>query len=250
MNIDLAVELELAISLAKHAKKHLLKFTKDEKVIEADQGRDIKLQADFESDRYILEFLTENSPHPILLEESGKTNFKSDSEYFWAIDPLDGSMNFLRGIPMCCISIALFKGRDPILGVIVDLFRDEIFYGSSEGSYLNGKKIKVSRVDRKNKAIIATGFPIATDFSDKALRDFLLKVKEYKKMRMIGSAALSLAYVASSRFDIYMENGIRLWDVGAGLALVKFAGGKISFKEINNDSTFKVVASNNCLEEI
>ena len=96
----------------------------------------------------------------------------------------------------------------------------------NKGAWLNGQKISTNKVKEKSQAILATGFPVSTDFSKDALLDFVEDIRGYKKIRLLGSAALSLAYVACGRADVYKENNIKIWDVAAGLALVKAAGGK------------------------
>ena len=108
--------------------------------------------------------------------------FKKD-QYLWIVDPLDGSLNFSQGIPFYCISIALFKGFEPILGVIFDFERKELFSGLvGEGAWLNEKSIKPSDTTEKNKAILCTGFPFRTNFSEEKLSRFVKQIKDYKKI--------------------------------------------------------------------
>jgi len=195
--------------------------------------RDVKLEADIESEKIILNILQGKSSFPILTEEQGFVNISNATEeekYKWIVDPLDGSMNFSRGVDLCCVSIALWKNNNPILGVIYDFNHKELFTGLiNKGAWLNDNPIQKNNVLKKSDAVFATGFPVNMDFSPKSLSNIAQSFGKYKKIRMIGSAALSLAYVACGRFDIYHEKNINIWDVAAGLALVKAAGGSIEY---------------------
>ena len=199
------------------------------------------MQADLNSESLVLSRL--KGSFPVLSEESGGERHSGPT---WIVDPLDGTVNYFRGIPNCCVSIALWD-REPILGVVYDFNRHELFAGiADEGITLNGQPITVSPIDQKNKAICFTGFPVATSFEDGALTEFVGLVRGYKKVRLLGSAALSLAYVACGRGDVYRERDIRLWDVAAGLALVKAAGG--SYQCRGNDP-LDVLAHNGLVGE-
>jgi len=196
-----------------------------------EKNKDIKILGDTESEAIIVSHLLQHTSHPILSEESGLSSPLQANEPFWIVDPLDGSFNFHRGIPMACISVALWRDREPLLGVIYDFLRDELFEGIVGGQVTgNNKPLAVSAVIDTSKATLATGFPLHRDYSKAELTLFVQQVQHFKKIRMIGSAALSLAYVASGRFDAYEENGICLWDVAAGIALVKAAGGVVQFE--------------------
>jgi fructose-1,6-bisphosphatase/inositol monophosphatase family enzyme len=208
--------------------------------------RDVKLEADRAAEERILEVLRGASPFEVLAEEGGtRPGSDPDSGLRWIVDPLDGSMNFLRGIPLCCVSVGLWRCNEPLLGVVYDFNRDEIFTGIvGEGAYLNGNKIRVSQVKESRHATLCTGFPAATDFSADALGRFVAKVQDYKKVRLFGSAALSLAYVAAGRVDAYRERDIRIWDVAAGLALVMAAGGETVTEPTAVPHAMDVYASN------
>lgn len=214
--------------------------------IKADLSRDIKIKADYKLEEFIIGALSSQSDYTILSEESRYLNeLKTDDTYRWIVDPLDGSLNFSREIPICCISIGLWRGREPILGVIYDFNRNESFTGIvGEGAWLNGLPVQVSKVREESKAVLCTGFPVDTNFSTESLIEFTKSVQKYKKVRLLGSAALSLAYVSCGRADYYYENNIKIWDVAAGLALVKAAGGRISFKSSNIQNALLVKAAN------
>lgn len=166
--------------------------------------------------------------------------------FVWIVDPLDGSLNFLRGIPLSCISVGLWKNNKPLLGVVYDFNKKEIYSGiAGRVAWCNKKKIKVSRVLNKKNAIICTGFPVSSDFSSKNIGIFIKQVQAYKKVRLFGSAALSLAYVAAGRIDAYYEKDIMIWDIAAGIAVVTGAGGAVRIKPSSIKNAFIVYASNN-----
>ena len=214
--------------------------------VQHSQERDVKIIGDTLSETIILEYLQLHSSFPILSEEAGIIGEINHKNYIWIVDPLDGSLNYSHGIPFFCISIALWKGNEPILGVIFDFNRNELFSGIiGEGSWLNETAIKTSKIIKKKEAVLCTGFPIRTDFTDQGITKFVKQMQAYKKIRLLGSAALSLAYVACGRVDAYMEENIMLWDVGAGSAIVKAAGGVIQIDNCNDLlAPVKVIAKN------
>jgi len=202
-------------------------------------GKDISLSTDKFLNRKIVEYLTDNYSYPVLSEESEEQrDYCSYEGYYWIIDPLDGTLNYSRGIPLTCISIALWQDAAPVAGIVYDFQRDEMFYGCCKrsplndetGAWLNDSRISVSGVKDRSQGVICTGFPSWRDFSTESLDAFVKKIQRWKKVRLLGSAALSLAWVASGRADAYTEEDIRIWDVAAGLALVKAAGGTISYR--------------------
>lgn len=225
-------EMDSWLSIAKEAAlkagAYLLDSDQSSKDISLSIGRDIKIAADVQSERIILDYLKGRTDFPILSEENGFVE-GNDKRFVWIVDPLDGSLNYLRGIPLCCVSIGLWQGMDAILGVVYDFFRSELYSGiAGKGAWLNGVEIRNSAIDSKENAVLCTGFPINTDFSTKSLMSFIQKVHEYKKIRLLGSAALSLVYVASGKADAYMENDIMIWDVAGGLAIASGSDCKCS----------------------
>lgn len=137
---------------------------------------------------------------------------------------------------------------EPLIGVIYDFNRDEAFSGIvGRGAWLNGQQIQVSMVRKSSDAVLVTGFPEGTDFSQASLTRFVNEIRQYKKVRLLGSAALSLAYVACGRADVYHEVDIRIWDAAAGIALVKAAGGSVRISYMDDKSILKVMASNTYL---
>lgn len=197
--------------------------------IDSESGHDIKLRADKESEARIFLKLKQTGIN-ILSEEYG-VNKKNDDDLWWIVDPLDGSLNYLRHIPMCCISIALWKEGKPLLGVVYDFNNDNLYSGIvGQGATVNEKPLNVSGISEKGKAIIATGFPVYLKFNDKVLSDFVKTLQEYKKVRLFGSAALSCMMVAKGSVEVYSESNIALWDVAAGIAIIEAAGGKCFFE--------------------
>jgi myo-inositol-1(or 4)-monophosphatase len=171
----------------------------------------------------------------IILPEAGfiteeNTANSDGQEYQWIIDPLDGTTNFVHGVPCYCVSVALaYKGK-AVLGIIYEINLDECFYAwETGGAWLNGKQIFVSPVSELKKSLLATGFPY-TNFS---------KMKEYMDvfdycmrnthgLRRLGSAAVDMAYVACGRFEGFYEYGLNSWDIAAGCCIIEEAGGKVS----------------------
>ena len=232
---------QLAIKAAKEAGEYLLKNKTAKKEIFSEQGRDIKLEIDRSTEKLIRTSLRE-SDISILGEEYGGKN--SDG-LVWVIDPIDGTANYFRGLDQCCISIALMDGNQALLGIIYNFNTNELFHAQHEqGAFLNDLPISVSNISEKNKASLTTGFP-ASESIESSL-DFLDGLKEWKKIRMFGSAALSCAYIASGRCDAYIEKGIYLWDFAAGICLVNEAGGRAIYSKIDSER-YSVKFDNNCL---
>lgn len=226
-------ELALARRAAEAAGDVLKARMHDEKAVLSDAGRDIKLQADRDAEAVILEILKEG-PHPVLAEESGEHGDWDDDALFWVVDPLDGTANYFRGIPVCAVSIGLCRGNHTVLGIILDFNRDEIFEGIvGEGAWLNGKPMRVSTVTDPKQGFLGTGFPSNYNLNSDRFGETLRLLKQYKKVRMTGSAAITLAYVACGRFDVYLEESILLWDIAAGVALIEAAGGIVTVDKVD-----------------
>ena len=218
--------MALAASMAAGA--CLSALESDRRVVLSDRGRDIKMQADRDAEKSILTHLSA-SGFPVLAEESGAHGDVLGSKPVWVVDPLDGTMNFSREIPFYGVSIALLVAGEPVLGVIHDVTRGETFSGIvGEGCWLNGAPVRVSALTNPAEAILATGLPTFRSHEAASLTNFVHDLRRFKKVRMLGSAALMLAYVAAGRIDAYGEDDIMLWDVAAGLALVRAAGGFVS----------------------
>jgi len=221
--------LPLAIRAAKAGGALLRGRGEEGLVVVSDAGRDVKLEADRRAEARIVETLRGESDLPVLSEECGPLGLLGEGP-FWVIDPLDGTFNFQRGIPFCCVAVGLMLGEEPLVGVIYDFDREELFTAvQGGGAWLDERPIRVSAVGEPRRAVLSTGWPTHGDFSDAGLSRLLRRIQRFKKVRMLGSAALSMAYVACGRLDAYAENGAMLWDVAAGAAIVRAAGGHVSW---------------------
>jgi myo-inositol-1(or 4)-monophosphatase len=170
-----------------------------------------------------------------ILPEAGfiteeETIVSEEKEYMWVIDPLDGTTNFIHQIPVYSISIGLLRNKKPIMGVVYEINRDELFYAWEESkAYLNGNEIRVKENAELSKSLLATGFPY---YDFEGMQNYLDTLKELmistQGMRRMGSAAVDLAYVACGRFDGFFEYGLHPWDVAGGAFIVQQAGGKLS----------------------
>lgn len=223
------IELKLAKEAAGKAGDILKKKGKME--IDSEIGKDIKLNSDRMSEKVIVDILKETK-YPILSEEMGLLE-GNDKEYLWIIDPLDGSANYWKGMSeLCCTSIALWKNGRPMLGVINRFFVGELYYGVvGMGAWKNECKITTSDTAYPSKAVLATGFPVYRDYSENGLKGFIRDIQNFKKVRMLGAAAVMGAFVAEGKIDAYMEDEIMLWDIAASSALVLAAGGVAEIKE-------------------
>ena len=189
---------------------------------------DLVTQADRLSERLIVEKLQKYFPEHAVAAEEG-TGKETTSEFRWHVDPLDGTTNFAHGYPFFCVSMALAKNSEVILGVIYNPIFEEIFVAARcEGASFNGKRIHASKISTLNKSLLCTGFPNHKRLANPNIHyywDFTLKSHG---VRRDGSAALDLAYVAAGRFEGFWEFGLKPWDTAAGVILVEEAGGKIT----------------------
>lgn len=244
-----AKELEdwrsLAVAAARQAGEFLLRVAPSEVKVTAAWGKDIKLAVDQEAEARIAAALERRSGIGMVSEESGTLRTADARGLRWIVDPLDGSFNYLRGIPFCCVSIALWRENEPLVGVVYDFNRGELFSGIvGTGAWINETAICPATTERPLDAVLCTGFPVSTDFSSQGVRQFIEQVQQYKKIRLLGSAALMLCYVAAGRVDAYYERDIRLWDVAAGIAIVQAAGGVVVRTDSRADHTTTVYAGN------
>ena len=246
--------LTACLGMAKEAALQSGRFLQKRQVLDivSARGKDIKLVADLESEAIIVDLLHEKSDIQILSEERGLiSKSKSDKWLMWIIDPLDGSYNYKSDIPLCCVSIALWDAGTPLLGVIYDFNRGEMFEAiAADYARLNGKRIRVSSREKPGEAVLCTGFPVRSAYNRHEVDDWAANAYRFKKTRLFGSAALSIAYVAAGRADAYQEEGIMLWDVAAGLAILVAAGGEYESVSYGDEPhCLAVRASNGCLGE-
>ena len=238
-------EIEIAIKAAKSAGKFLNEDKNNLNLKIKSNPKDTKLMADIKSEKLILDILNSESNYPVLAEETGKSS-ENLGEIFWVVDPLDGTANYNRNIPICCVSIGLVKNMKPLIGVIFDFNNDDIFIGDNINKLarLNNEDIKVSDIQKRTNGVLITGLPFNTDYSDNALKTLISDMQTWKKVRMIGSAAMASCYVASGKAELYQEKGIYLWDIIAGAAIVESAGGKAEINNINDTFQVDVIFSN------
>ena len=236
------MEFKICKNAVKNAVKIANKYYKNTSTFN-DELKDIKTLADLKINESILKDLSATNI-PIISEEIDNSEISASHKKYWIVDPLDGTYNFTRKFPIVGISIALFNKNNPLLGYVQDIFNNNTYYARfSGGSYKNNNKISVSEVSTINKAILATGFPSGTSYKSNQLSKVVNSIQEFKKIRALGCASLMMCYVAEGIFDVYYEKDIYLWDVAAGLALVKEAGGQIYFRETGNFK-YEVLASN------
>ena len=233
------------------------------KKVNAETSYDIKLELDVRCQKLIEKQLHAKFPQIALLGEEG-TSGAADAEYRWVVDPIDGTVNYASGIPHAAVSIALqvqspkskvqSRSRKPstpnrqpstLVGIVYDPFTDELWTAiRGRAARLNGKVIHVSRRRDLGKCIVSIGFAKNRSSLEHALPYFIRLARRVRKIRMMGSAALALAYVATGRFDAYIERGINLWDIAAGGLILECAGGKFWREPIGGEHKFRMVASN------
>lgn len=242
--LDLQTLLNLADAAAAAAGEALLANRAAWSVIEAEHGREVKIGADKHAEDLVLAAISRESDYPIISEEAGwARSMQRGDRYVWAIDPLDGSVNYLRGYPHCAVSIALLDEGRPVLGVVDCFVTRERFTGAvGLGAWLNGAPMRVSTIENPAKGILQTGVPSRA--SESSMQAFEQRLRTWQKVRMIGSAATALAYVAAGRAEGYRESGSMIWDVAAGCALVESAGGKVRIEGDALDQPLEVAASN------
>ncbi len=214
----------------------------------------VDLVTDFDNraQRMIFEYLSDRFPdHDFLGEEDLKQ--EKGREFRWIIDPLDGTTNYAHGFPIFCVSIALEREGDVLMGVVYDPMRDEMFSAvKDEGARIDGKAIRVSTVDDLNKSLVATGFPYDIRESEVNNIDhfnhFLVRVQA---IRRCGSAAMDLCYIACGRFDGFWELKLHPWDVAAGALVVQEAGGKVTDFKNHEFSVFgsEILATNGLIHD-
>jgi myo-inositol-1(or 4)-monophosphatase len=223
--LDIATEAALAAGAILQER-----WGKLQSIEEKGGGGDLVTEADKESEAAILQVLERHVPdHRILAEESGKQG-NTESEYLWAIDPLDGTTNYAHSYPVACVSIALLIQGKPQVGVIYDPFQTELFRAAKgSGATLNRRPIRVSQTEELSKSLLATGFAYdRRETKDNNYAEFCYLTHLTQGVRRAGSAALDLAAVACGRYDGYWERGIKPWDVAAGIVLVEEAGGRVT----------------------
>lgn len=220
------------IKASEKASKVLIRdFGEIEKLQVSKKGpSDFVTNSDIKAEKIIIEELKKARPHYSIISEENGTESNKDKNNTWIIDPIDGTINFLHGIPHFAISIALKSNEEIISGLIFDPIKNEIFFAEKEnGAFFNNHRIRVSKKNELNNCLFATGG----------------KTKQEPDLhyRKSGCAALDMAYVAAGRYDGYFQHDLNLWDIAAGIILVKEAGGVLNEVDLNNNKNIKIVAS-------
>jgi myo-inositol-1(or 4)-monophosphatase len=229
---SISANLNVMIKASEKASKVLIRdFGEIEKLQVSKKGpADFVTNADLKAEKIIIEELKKAKPsYSIISEESGIEKNK-DKKNTWIIDPIDGTINFLHGIPHFAISIALKSDNEIISGLIFDPIKNEMFYAEkNNGAFFNNHRIRVSKKKELNDCLFVTGGKISNE------PDII-----YRKS---GCAALDMAYVASGRYDGFFQYNLNLWDIAAGIILVKEAGGILNEIDLSNNKNIKIIAS-------
>jgi myo-inositol-1(or 4)-monophosphatase len=217
---SISANLNIMIKAAEKASRALIRdFGEIEKLQVSIKGpTDFVSNADLKAEKIIIEELKKARPHYSIISEEEGSELNKDKNNTWIIDPIDGTTNFLHGVPHFAISIALKSGDEIVSGLIYDPIKDEMFYAEKEnGAFFNNQRIRVSKKREINTCLFATGGNTKTEIN--------------LTTRKSGSAALDIAYVAAGRYDGYFQNDLNLWDIAAGIIMIKEAGGIVN--EIN-----------------
>ena len=228
---SISANLNIMIKASEKASKILIRdFGELENLQVSKKGpKDFVTNADIKAEKIIIEELKKARPNYSIISEENGVEKNKDESNFWIIDPIDGTTNFLHGVPHFAISIALQSNNEIVCGLIYDPIKDELFYAEkNHGAYFNNQRIRVSKKREIDECLFAVG-------KGKYNPDLIY--------RRSGSAALDLAYVASGRFDGYFQNNLNLWDIAAGIIIVKEAGGIINEIDLSSLKNIKVLAS-------
>lgn len=223
--------LNVAIEAAREAGRFLKLSVGRVKNVEVKQGdeRNLVSEIDRGAEERIISIIRRHYPgHAILAEESGGST--APAEYRWIIDPLDGTTNFLHGVPIFSVSIGIERRGELIAGVVYDPNQDEMFTAEKgAGAFLNGRRLKVSTSSVLVESLLVTGFPYnITENPGNAVEHFVHFLMAARGVRRLGSAAIDLSYVAAGRFDGFWEVSLSPWDMAAGALLIAEAGGRIT----------------------
>ncbi len=244
--------LACAVQAAREAGALMRRNLRLSKRINQESQHDIKLELDVRCQKLIEKTLLAAFPDSAVLGEEGEAG-RAGSDWRWVVDPIDGTVNFTYGVPHACVSIALQQREASndfatVLGAVYDPFCAELWTGTREqGASLNGRRIHASRRKELAEAVVAIGFAKEAESLRENLPVFNALVSRVRKMRIMGSATLSLAYVASGRFDAYIESGISLWDIAAAGFILECAGGEFWREPIPGGGKFRMLASNGLL---
>jgi myo-inositol-1(or 4)-monophosphatase len=251
--LSLRMLKQTLINATRAGAEQLVHFYDKEYTVSHKEGvNNLVTEADHASEKAIINTIKQNFPtHFILSEETGE--LAQDSEYKWIIDPIDGTINFSKGIPICCVSIGVEKNGQMILGAVYSPFLNEFFFAErGSGATLNDKRISVSNQTEVIKSCLVTGFPYTyLDMENGPLQVFERLIRKGIPVRRLGSAALDLCWVAAGRFDGFYEHKLQAWDSAAGFLIVEEAGGKVTDFKNNYYSPYQphLVATNGIIHD-
>jgi myo-inositol-1(or 4)-monophosphatase len=229
---SISANLNVMIKAAEKASIALIRdFGEIEKLQVSIKGpTDFVSNADLKAEKKIIEELKKARPNYSIISEEDGSESNKDKKNTWIIDPIDGTTNFLHGVPHFAISIALKHENEIISGIIYDPIKDEMFYAEKDnGAFFNNQRIRVSKKKELNSCLFATG--------GKGENEIILPI------RKSGSAALDMAYVAAGRYDGYFQNDLNLWDIAAGIIILKEAGGIINEIDLSKNNKIQIRAS-------
>ena len=241
---SISANLNIMIKASEKASKGLIRdFGELEQLQVSIKGpSDFVTNADIKAEKIIIDELTKSRKnYSILSEESGSKENK-DIDNVWIIDPIDGTNNFLHGVPHFAISIALKSNNEIVSGLIYDPIKDEMFYAEkNNGAYFNNKRIRVSKRKKMEDCLFASG-----EIDNENIKQ---KTNAKLSIRKSGSAALDMAYVASGRYDGYFQKNLNLWDIAAGIIIVKEAGGQVNDLNLKQNNNIYITASSSSINE-
>lgn len=244
LGMNLSSALKAAVGAARAAGALMHANWHKPKKINQSEAHDIKLELDVRCQALIEKTLRRAFPGVPVLGEEGITGDVS-GEYRWVVDPIDGTVNYCVGVPHAAVSIALQQNGESVVGVIYDPFTDELWSTvKGQPTRLNGRVVRVSQTNKVADAMIAVGFSKSKASLEASLPHVNRLLRQARKVRIMGSAALELAYVASGRLDAYVERRINLWDVAAGSLLVENAGGEFYAQPVAGEYRYAMCADN------
>ena len=229
---SISANLNVMIKASEKASKVLIRdFGEIEKLQVSKKGpSDFVTNSDLKAEKIIIDELKKARPNYSIISEENGIEKNKDSNNTWIIDPIDGTINFLHGLPHFAISIALKSNKEIVSGLIFDPIKNEMFFAEKEnGAFFNNQRIKVSKKNDINNCLFVTGGKIEQELD-----------LPYRKS---GCAALDMAYVAAGRYDGYFQNDLNIWDIAAGIILVKEAGGVLNEIDLSNYKNIKIIAS-------
>ena len=229
---SISANLNVMIKASEKASKILIRDFGDIENLQVSRKgpNDFVTNSDIKTERIIIDELKKAKPNYSIISEEYGIEINKDEKNTWLIDPIDGTINFLHGIPHFAMSIALKSNNEIVSGIIFDPIKNELFFAEkNNGAYFNNQRIRVSRKKEINDCLFVTGGKI--------------KIESNLTYRRSGCAALDMAYVASGRYDGYFQNNLKIWDIAAGIILIKEAGGIINDIDLNKTENIKVIAS-------